>query len=119
MNIETMLEANETSKALFEVLRAMVEEIGAVTVQFTKSQVAFRRKRAFAWAWIPAQYLKRRGLAPLVLSLSLPYRDPSSRWKEVIEPSSGKFMHHLELWDPVDLDAEVKAWLRKAWEEAG
>jgi hypothetical protein len=58
------------------------------------------------------------GLAPLVLTLSLPYRDPSPRWKEIVEPSPGMFTHHLELWDLREVDAEVETWLRKAWEEA-
>ena len=85
----------------------------------SKSQIAFRRKRAFAWAWIPSQYLKRPGLAPLVLTFSFTYPDPSHRWKEVVEASPGKFTHHLELWQPGDLDAQVEAWLRKDWLEAG
>ena len=119
MNIERLLEENQTSKALLEVLLAVAKKIGEFTTFTSKSQVAFRRKRAFAWAWIPAQYLKRTGLAPLVLTLSLPYRDPSARWKEVVEPSPGKFIHHLELWDLGDADAEVEAWMRKAWELAG
>lgn len=36
----------------------------------TKSQVAFYRRKAFAWAWMPGKYLRGRG-APLVLTLAL------------------------------------------------
>ena len=119
MTIEKIIEENETSQSLYKKVVAAVERIGPCSLGFTKSQVAFRRKRAFAWVWVPAQYLKRAGMAPLVLTLSLPYRDSSPRWKEVVEPSPGKFTHHLELWQPGDLDAQVEAWLRKAWLEAG
>jgi hypothetical protein len=54
--------------------------------------------------------------APLVLSLSFPRRDRSARWKEVVEPAPGRFMHHLELRSIGDLDQQVLAWLRRAWE---
>ena len=70
--------------------------IGDATVRATKSQVAFRRRRAFAWAWMPGQYLHGQ-VAPLVLTVALPARDPSPRWKQVVEPAPGRFIHHLEL----------------------
>jgi hypothetical protein len=118
MDFESLLERNETSKALLNSVQSIIEDIGEATMRTTKSQIAFRRKRNFAWVWIPAQYLQRAGLAPLVLTLSLPYRDPSPRWKEIVEPSPGVFTHHLELWDLQEVDAEVEIWLRKAWVQA-
>jgi hypothetical protein len=118
MDFESFLESNETSQALLNSVQAIIEDTGEATMRTTKSQIAFRRKRNFAWLWIPAQYLKRAGLAPLVLTLTLSYRDLSPRWKEIVEPSPGKFTHHLELWDLREVDAEVETWLRKAWEQA-
>jgi hypothetical protein len=105
------------SKALFAAVLRAVEGIGAASVQTTRSQVAFRRRRAFAWVWRPGQYLKGH-TAPLVLTVALPWRDGSPRWKEVVEPARGRFTHHLELRDPGDVDAEVAGWLRQAWEAA-
>mgnify|MGYP001765576653 CR=1 FL=1 len=84
----------------------------------TKSQVAFRRRRAFAWVWMPGIYL-RRPAAPLVLTVALSRRDDSARWKQVVEPAPGRFVHHLELYAPKDLDDEVAAWLGEAWKGAG
>ena len=83
----------------------------------TKSQVAFRRRKAFAWAWIPGKYLGGE-TAPLVLTLSLRSRDPSARWMEIVEPSLGRFTHHLELYSPSDIDEEVRDWLQCAWQTA-
>jgi hypothetical protein len=91
-----------------------VESVGPAELRATKSQVAFRRRRAFAWAWMPGQYL-RRPATPLVLTVALPRRDPSPRWKQVVEPRPGRFVHHLELYTRADLDEEVIAWLREAW----
>ncbi len=106
------------SRAIFDALRVMVDELGEVTLRVSKSQVAFRRRTAFAWAWRPEQYLHRPA-APLVLTVGLRRRDPSPRWKQVVEPAPGRFTHHLELYAVSDLDDEVRFWLQEAWEEAG
>lgn len=117
--LEQFFEQFEVSRALFELLRDKVTQaVGDPTLRISKSQVAFCRRKAFAWAWIPERYLRRK-CAPLVLSISLPSRSCSSRWKEIAEPTPGKYMHHLEIWTADDLDEEVKAWLREAWESAG
>lgn len=108
-----------TSRELFEAVRAAIESIGPAEVRATKSQVAFRRRLAFAWTWIPAQYLGGdRDLAPLVLTLDLHRRDESPRWKSVVEPRPGRFTHHLELRSAEQLDDEVLGWLREAWARA-
>lgn len=119
MDIEQLLEENETSRELYDAVLAKIDSLGPSSIRITKSQVAFRRKRPFAWVWIPAQYLARSGLAPLVLTLVFPFRDKSPRWKEIVEPASGKFTHHLELRDLKEVDGEVEAWLRQAWDAAG
>lgn len=106
------------SRIIFEVLSSAMDERGSVEVRITQSQVAFRRRIGFAWAWIPAMYLAGQ-VPPLVLSVSLRRRDGSPRWKEVVEPHPGRFMHHLELRDPSEIDAEVRGWLAEAWESAG
>lgn len=107
------------SRTLYDQLSRMIEDLGSSTIAITKSQVAFRRKRPFAWAWMPGQYLKGRETAPLVLSLAFRHFDPSPRWKQVVEPARGRFLHHLELYTPADLDEEVRNWLRMAWDLAG
>ena len=106
------------SRAIFDALRAMVESLGNVELRVSKSQVAFRRRTAFAWAWRPEQYL-RRPAAPLVLTVGLRRRDLSPRWKQVVEPAPGRFTHHLELYSARDLDEQVRLWLREEWEGAG
>jgi hypothetical protein len=108
---------HDRSRQLFEGVHRILDVLGDVELRVTKSQIAFYRKKAFAWVWMPAQYLRGK-VAPLVLTLSLYRRDGSSRWKEIVEPSPGRFTHHLELYAINDLDAEVCGWLREAWETA-
>ncbi len=79
----------------------------------TKSQIAARAGRDFAWLWRPGRWL-RGDVAPLVLSVALSRRDPSPRWKQVVEVTPGRWMHHLELRDEADADAEVARWLAEA-----
>ncbi len=108
----------EQSRRLYTRLKAVINGLGQVEIKITKSQIAFYHRRAFAWAWIPARYLPH-ATAPLVLSLSLHRRDPSPRWKEIVEPAAGRFMHHLELYSGEQLDAELQAWLQEAYDLAG
>jgi hypothetical protein len=105
------------SRTLFDALLGRINSIGQADYKVTKSQIAFRRKRQFAWVWIPGKYLRGK-TAPLVLSISFPARDPSPRWKDIVEPAPGRFMHHLEFNDLSDIDYEVTRWLRSAWEQA-
>jgi len=67
---------------------------------------------------MPGQYL-RRSAPPLVISLSLRRRDDSPRWKEIVEPYPGRFMHHMELSTAADVDEELRALIAEAWEAAG
>ena len=108
----------EQSRDLYASLKSGIEELGALRIRITKSQIAFYHRRAFAWAWIPARYLPHAA-APLVLSLALHRRDDSPRWKEVVEPTAGHFMHHLELYSDEQLDEELQAWLQEAFKLAG
>jgi hypothetical protein len=100
-----------------EIFRAVRRAAGDATVTVSKSQVGFRRGHPFAAAWRPSQYLSG-DTAPLVLSLFLPSRTESGRFKEVVEPRPGRFTHHLELRSGAEVDAEVEEWLRLAREAA-
>jgi len=100
---------------LFDVVERRLARIGPATVKISKSQIAFRRARNFALVWMPRQYLQEDA-APLVLTILMPKRIPSRRWKEVVEAAPGRFTHHLELWKAKDIDAEVDDWLRMAWD---
>jgi hypothetical protein len=104
--------------AAFERVRSTVAELGDVEVRTTKSQVAFRRRRGFAFLWLPGRYL-RSPAAEVVLTVALGRHDASPRWKEVVHPSSRQWIHHLELTSPDDIDDEVQAWLLEAADRAG
>lgn len=115
--IDEFFADNVTSRKLFEVLAHEVELLGETSVRVTKSQIAFHRRKSFAFAWMPGKYLKG-SVAPLVLTMSFPSRDDSSRWKQITQIGPHRFTHHLELCRKEDIDEQVKAWLRAAWSAA-
>ena len=117
MRPEDLFAGHPEGVALLGAVRDVVERFGGVEVRTTKSQVAFRRRRGFAYVWRPGQYLAAP-TAPAVLSVVLLRRDDSPRWKAVVHPSPRLWTHHLELRDPRDVDARVTAWLREAAEAA-
>jgi hypothetical protein len=116
-SVEDYFADRDFSRQLFSAVRAALEQTGPAEMRISKSQIAFRRRRGFAWVWIPGRYL-RGDTAPLVLSLALPFRDPSPRWKQVVEPYPGRFMHHLELREPNEIDDQVRIWLKRPWDNA-
>jgi hypothetical protein len=115
--LDAFFAGHDDSRRIFDALHRAVEALGETEVRVSKSQVAFRRKQPFAWAWRPEQYLGP-GRPPLVLTVGLRRRDGSTRWKEVVEPARGRFTHHLELHAPSEVDEQVRGWLREAWERA-
>ncbi len=118
LTIDDFFRGKEDSRKLFDAISREVDHLGDATVQVSKSQVAFRRRKSFALVWIPGQYLSNRRTAPLVLTLSFPTRDASPRWNEITEAGPNRFTHHLELYRKEDVDDDVRRWLRATWEQA-
>lgn len=105
------------SRAVYDAVARAVADLGEATVRVTKSQVAFRRRRGFAYVWRPGQYV--RSEVPAVLSIATPYAIDSDRFKSVVPVSARLWMHHLEVTRPEEIDAEVLDWLAAAYDGAG
>ena len=98
-------------------MHALLAGVPGLEIRTTRSQVAFRRRRGFAYLWLPGRYLARPG-ADVVLSVALDRRDESPRWKEVAHPAPAHWMHHLEVDDAAEIDEQVAGWLREACDRA-
>lgn len=101
---------------LYAAVARAVHDLDDVSIRVTKSQIAFRRRRGFAYVWRPGQYV--RSDVPAVLTIALPRPLVSDRIKSVVHPASGVWIHHLELLDPRDVDEEVRTWLAEAYASA-
>lgn len=102
---------------LYRAVADVIGSIGVATVRVTKSQIAFRRRKGFAYVWRPDRYLKSD--VPAVLSIPLPGEVPSPRFKQVAHPAARLWIHHLELRDAAQIDDEVRGWLTAAYANAG
>ena len=114
---ESFFEGHPHGLLVFRAVEQLVRGLGPVEVRVSRSQIAFRRRTGFAFVWRPGQYV--RSEVPAVLSIALPRRVHSSRFKQVAHPSSRVWMHHLELPGPDQVDDEVRAWLAEAYADAG
>lgn len=120
-------EAERTPEDLFsgfprglEICRAIqvaISTVGEASMTVTRSQVAFRRRRGFAYIWRPGQYVDSD--VPAVLTIALSAEVKSDRFKEIAHPSANVWMHHMELHDPSELDDQVLGWLAEAHAAAG
>jgi hypothetical protein len=117
MTVDEFFNGQDLSRQLFDTLYRVAGTIGNVDIRVTKSQISFRRQKAFAWVWMPGKYLHGT-VAPLELTFVFRCRDKSTRWKEIVEPSPGHFTHHLELYSTNEIDDQVRDWLRDAWTNA-
>lgn len=102
--------------AICEAVERVVSAFGDVTVRESRSQVALRRRRGFAYVWRPGQYV--RSDVPAVVAFALPEPIEHPRIKSVAHPSPGTFMHHVEVRTTDDLDDELVGWLRSAYDAA-
>jgi hypothetical protein len=118
MTLDEFFTGRDLSRRIFDSLSLAIGDMGPSDLRVTKSQIAFRRRRAFAWAWIPGKVL-RGDRAPLVLTIALSREDASKRWKQIVNPANGRYTHHLELRGPEEIDPEVCNWLHEAWSQAG
>jgi hypothetical protein len=116
--VDEFFAGSPLGRAVFDRVAGLLGADGGCAVTVSKSQVAFRRRRAFAWLWLPGRWLTRPA-ADVVLSVSLGRHDPSPRFKEVVHPARAHWMHHLEVTDLADVDDEVAGWLREAADRAG
>jgi hypothetical protein len=115
---EEFFAESDEALAVYRRIEGLVTRAGVpFTVRTSKSQVTFRRRRGFAYVWMPGRYLKNP-TADVVLSIALDRHIPSERFKEVVHPAPSVWMHHLEIHTPDDLDDEVGRWLHHALDRA-
>jgi len=100
--------------AVFEAVAGVIDECGGAELRVAATQVGWARSRGFAFLWKPQRWLGGRA-APLVLSVDLPDRDPSERWKQAVEVRRDHWMHHLEIRSAADVDDEARGWVSRAY----
>lgn len=113
---EELFSGHPLGLQLYQAAAGAIRELGDIEQRATKSQVAFRARRGFAFVWRPGQYVHSD--VPAVLSIALPRRLQTPRIKSIAHVSDRVWMHHLELWAVEDIDDEVVGWLTEAFDAA-
>jgi hypothetical protein len=117
---ERFFEGQPGGLRAYRRVRDLLVPNGPFDVRATETQVAFRRRRGFAYLWQPGRWLTDPDAA-LVLSVGTSEPIGSDRFKEVVHPTPTVWMHHLELHDLealTELDDEVADWLHRAYGDA-
>jgi len=117
IGLDEFFAGHPEAEPIYDRVRVLVEAIGPCKTRVTRSQIAFRRRRGFAYLWLPGRWL-RDPTSEVVLSIALRRHDPSPRFKQVAHPAERVWMHHLEVHRVEDLDDEVTRWLAEASEAA-
>lgn len=81
---EGLFAGHPDGRAVYRAVAEVVRGLGECEERVSKSQVAFRGVRGFAYVWRPGQYL--RSTVPAVLSIALL---ESARIKQVVHPAPG------------------------------
>lgn len=103
--------------ALYETLLDRIKALGAFTAIAHKTQISLKNRRVFACVSVFRVLPKR--LLPahyLVLTLGLPYPLDSPRIAAKTEAQPGRWTHHILLSSASELDDELLAWTRQAYE---
>jgi predicted transport protein len=101
---------------LFEALRKEIEALGQVKMEVMKTQVSFGAKRKFAWVWLPQMWVRKRPETSITLTFCLDREVRHPRIAEAVEPSPGKWTHHVLIDRIEDIDDEVREWLKEAYD---
>lgn len=100
----------EALRPVYDALESHVRKLGKdVDISPKKTSVAFRRSKNFAVV-TPASKTR------IDLGLNLKGTAPTARLLE--EKPGSMCTHKVKLESPADLDAEVKAWLKAAYDKA-
>ncbi|SCZ80149.1 DUF5655 domain-containing protein [Acidaminobacter hydrogenoformans] len=101
--------------SLYCTLEPQLFALGDVTRKLQKTQISFSAHRAFAWVWLPIHKVKGRPERYFILSFCLNRQLSSPRITESLEPYPGRWMHHLILTAPEEIDEVLLEWLREAY----
>jgi hypothetical protein len=114
--IEEIFSDKPVQLKLYQHIRQLIESIGQAEIKVSKTQIAFKNHKQFAWVWLPLPWDKKRPPNSIVLSFSLGKRIENSQIVQVVEPYPGRWMHHVIIQNSSDLNKEVQQWLKEAYE---
>ena len=102
---------------LYEAVFAQMDRLfpdAAVKVQ--KSQISFYGRHLFAAVSLPLRRKKTWPAECLMVTVGLPEKLDSPRVAVATEPYPGRWTHHILVTAEEEIDGELLAWLRQAYD---
>lgn len=122
MDQNTLFFFNEHPQAvpLYEAFEArLLAELEGVAIQPQKTQITLKNRRVFgAVSFLPARKAKGRPDPYITITLGLDRRESSPRIDQASEPYPGRWTHHLVIGSVEEIDDELMAWVREAYDFA-
>lgn len=99
--------------------KRLLSELEGVVVQPQKSQITLKNRRVFgAVSFLAARKAKDRPNPYITVTLGLNRRLDSLRVDKASEPYPGRWTHHLVIGATDEIDDELMAWVREAYDFA-
>lgn len=122
MDQNTLFFFNEHPQAipLYEAFEArLLSELEGVNIKVQKTQITFSNRYGFAFvSFLPARRAKDRPDPYITVTLGLNRREGSPRVDQASEPYPGRWTHHLVIGSRSEIDDELMAWVREAYDFA-
>ena len=97
----------------------LLAELEGVIIQPQKSQITLKNRRVFgAVSFLAARKAKDRPDPYITITLGLNRRLDSLRVDKASEPYPGRWTHHLVIGATDEIDDELMAWVREAYDFA-
>lgn len=97
----------------------LLSELEGVVIQPQKSQITLKNRRVFgAVSFLLARKAKDRPDPYITVTLGLNRRESSPRVDQASEPYPGRWTHHLVIGSVEEIDDELMAWVREAYDFA-
>ena len=97
----------------------LLTELEGVAIQPQKTQITLKNRRVFgAVSFLPARRAKDRPDPYITVTLGLNRREGSPRIDQASEPYPGRWTHHIVVGDPAEIDGELMAWVKEAYDFA-
>ena|SRR5688572_21706165 len=112
--VEHLFGDRKAALKLFQHVQHYIEGLGNIKMAVAKTQVSFGTKRKFAWVWLPQMWIKKQPENSIVLTFALDRQVRDKRIKEIVEPTPGKWTHHVVIQDRADFDDKVRSWVLEA-----
>ena len=97
----------------------LLAELEGVVIQPQKSQITLKNRRVFgAVSFLKARKATDCPVPYITVTLGLNRREGSPRVDQASEPYPGRWTHHLVIGSVEEIDAELMAWVREAYDFA-